>query len=55
LGLEIEATEAGTENDTKGTVTFTAKSMMNGTLNEQHEKSIFKKKNGQWFYVKPIG
>lgn len=54
LGLEIEDTETGGETDTKGTVTFNAKSMVNGTLNEQTEKSLFKKKNGQWFYVKPI-
>lgn len=53
LGLEIEATEAGAEEDTKGSVTFTAKSMLNGELNEQREKSLFKKKNGVWYYVKP--
>jgi len=55
LGLTIEATEAGDETDTKGTVTFTAKSMVNGTLNEQREKSLFKKKNSAWYYVKAVG
>lgn len=54
LGLVIEATEAGQETDTKGTVTFTAKSMFDGEVHEQHEKSLFKKKNGKWHYVKPI-
>ena len=55
LSLNIEATEAGTETDTKGTVTFTAKSMVEGQMEEQREKSLFKKKNGRWYYVKPIG
>ena len=54
LGLEILETEAGSEKDTKGTVTFTAKLMMNGVVNEQTEKSLFKKKNGQWFYVRAV-
>lgn len=54
LGLEIEKSEAGQKEDTKGTVTFTAKSMMNGALNEQTEKSLFKKKNGFWFYVNAV-
>jgi SEC-C motif-containing protein len=53
LELEIEDKEAGGESDTKGTVTFIAKSMVNGELNEQTEKSLFRKKNGVWFYVKP--
>jgi SEC-C motif-containing protein len=54
LGLEILDTEDGTESDAKGTVTFTAKSMLNGELNEQHEKSLFKKKSGRWYYVKAV-
>ena len=53
LGLEILDREDGKEIDNKGTVTFTAKSMLNGELNEQREKSLFKKKNGVWYYVKP--
>lgn len=55
LGLEIEDTEAGKKSDTKGTVTFVAKSMVNGAVNEQREKSLFKKKNGVWYYVKAVG
>ena len=52
LGLEILEGEDGKESDTKGTVTFIAKSMHNGELIEQREKSLFKKKNGVWYYVK---
>ena len=54
LGLAILETEAGLESDTQGTVTFNAKSMMNGTVHEQTEKSLFKKKAGKWFYVKAL-
>ncbi len=54
LGLTIHHKDGGDENDTHGTVTFTAKSMVNGTVNEQTEKSLFKKKNGKWYYVKAI-
>ncbi len=54
LGLEINHTNAGCEDDKVGTVTFTAKSMISGQLSEQHEKSLFKKKDGRWFYVKPL-
>lgn len=54
LGLQILSHEAGGETDTRGTVTFIAKSMRNAELDEQYEKSLFKKKNGQWYYVKPI-
>jgi len=54
LGLTIVSTEDGREEDTKGAVTFIAKSMMGGEMQEQHEKSLFKKKQGRWYYVKPI-
>jgi len=55
VGLEVVATEDGSPSDTKGTVTFIARSMVAGEINQQHEKSLFKKKNGRWFYVKAIG
>jgi len=55
LGLSIEDTEDGREQDTKGTVTFTAKSMMGVQVHEQREKSLFKKKQGRWYYVKAVG
>ena len=54
IGLTIHETEDGLETNIKGTVTFTAKSMVSGQINEQTEKSLFKKKNGRWYYVKPI-
>lgn len=54
LGLEINSTQDGSAEDTKGTVNFTAKSMVNGRLSEQQEHSLFKKKNGKWYYVKPL-
>ena len=55
LGLEILDIKDGKENDTQGTVTFIAKSMLNSELIEQREKSLFKKKNGVWYYVKAVG
>ncbi|MEM7290295.1 MAG: YchJ family metal-binding protein, partial [Pseudomonadota bacterium] len=55
LGLAIHETTAGSADDKQGTVTFSAKSMVNGQIQEQGERSLFKKKNGQWYYVKPIG
>lgn len=54
LELDIRATEDGQAHDIKGTVTFTAKSMLNGELDEQREKSLFKKKGGRWYYVKAV-
>lgn len=55
VGLTINDKEDGNEDDKQGTVTFTAVSMLNGALTKQEEKSLFKKKNGRWYYVKPIG
>jgi SEC-C motif-containing protein len=54
LRLQILHSEDGKESDTKGTVTFIAKSMLNGELVEQREKSFFKKKNGVWYYLKAM-
>ena len=51
MGLSIIETEAGLKDDTKGTVTFEATSMIHGQLNKQSEKSSFKKKAGRWYYV----
>jgi SEC-C motif-containing protein len=55
VGLTINGKEDGNEDDKQGTVTFTAVSMLNSVLTKQEEKSLFKKKNGRWYYVKPIG
>lgn len=54
LGLEILDSKDGKESDTKDTVTFIAKSMLNGELIEQREKSLFKKKNGIWYYLRAV-
>ena len=54
LGLSIDDTEDGGVYDIKGTVTFMAKSMTGGQIHEQREKSLFKKKQGQWYYVKAV-
>lgn len=54
LGLEILETVDGQEENSNGTVTFLAKSMVDGTVHEQRERSLFKKKAGRWYYVKPV-
>lgn len=54
LGLTIHETEDGLKVDTRGIVTFTAKSMVNGMIDNHTEKSLFKKKAGKWYYVKAI-
>lgn len=54
VGLRVLETEAGTKDDTKGTVTFEATSMVYGKLDKQSEKSSFKKKAGRWYYVAPV-
>ena len=54
LGLEILEITDGSPQDTKGTVTFLARSMVGGKLTEQREKSLFRKKQDRWYYVKPI-
>ncbi len=53
LGLTIHECENGQVTDSKGHVRFTARSMMDGKLHEQTENSLFKKKDGRWYYVKP--
>ncbi|MGI9351776.1 MAG: YchJ family protein [Rhizobiaceae bacterium] len=54
LGLTVHDSKAGTQADNRGTVAFTAKSMVNGEVVQQTENSLFRKKNGLWYYVKPI-
>jgi len=54
LGLEILNKENGSLSDTRGTVTFIARSMVASKVNEQKEKSLFKKKGGKWYYVKAL-
>jgi SEC-C motif domain protein len=51
LGLEISDTEAGLENDVRGSVTFTARFRENGRLHVQGERSEFRRIGGAWRYV----
>lgn len=50
-GLEIKATEAGSESDTKGVVEFIAKYKYDGKENSHHERAEFRKRDGQWFFL----
>ena len=54
VSLSIIETEAGLKDDTKGTVTFEATSMVHGQHDKQREKSSFKKKAGRWYYVAAV-
>lgn len=54
LGLEILESVNGQSSDSKGTVHFIAKSMVNGAIDSQEENSLFKKKAGRWYYVSPV-
>jgi SEC-C motif domain protein len=51
LGLEILATEGGTETDTQGMVEFVASYREKGQNQKHHERSRFEKRDGEWFYV----
>ncbi|MEP5340045.1 MAG: YchJ family metal-binding protein [Algibacter sp.] len=51
IKLEIIETTKGTENDTRGTVTFNAYFYENGKVDIIHEKSAFVKENNHWFYL----
>lgn len=51
LGLEILKTEGGTENDTKGLVEFIARYRSDGVERTHHERSEFRKRDGQWYFV----
>ncbi|MEO1066230.1 MAG: YchJ family metal-binding protein [Pseudomonadota bacterium] len=53
LGLVIHETDAGGADTTRGTVAFTAHSMVNGAKNAQQEVSLFRKKAGRWYYWGP--
>ncbi len=55
LGLSIYDIGGGSEQDSRGTVLFNARSMANGRLQEQVENSLFRKRDGRWYYVKAVG
>lgn len=51
IKLQIFNTEAGTEEDETGTVSFRAWYREKGKLRQIAEKSFFQKINGTWIYV----
>ncbi|MEH6632831.1 MAG: YchJ family metal-binding protein [Halopseudomonas aestusnigri] len=54
LGLEVLETDKGLKGDIEGYVLFIARSVVDGIVNEQREKSLFRKKTGRWYYVKAL-
>ena len=51
FGLSIRATSAGGMADDVGEVEFVARSRVAGRGQRLHERSRFRRVNGQWFYV----
>ena len=51
LGLKIKACEAGTEQDSEGSVQFVARYKIQGKAHRLVENSRFIKQQGRWFYV----
>lgn len=51
LGLEIVSATDGGEKDAKGEVEFIARYKFNDLEQKHHERSEFKKRDGQWFFV----
>lgn len=49
-GLEIISTHAGQEEDKQGLVEFVAHYNLNGVAQRHHEKSLFVKEEGKWFF-----
>ncbi len=50
ISLEIVSKEQGNENDDKGIVEFIAIYEVDGVINRHHERSLFVKKDGKWYY-----
>ncbi len=51
LDLEILSCDAGGEQDEEGMVEFIATFKEKGAVRRHHERSIFSKKNGRWYFV----
>ncbi len=51
LGLDIRQTEKGGQEDAEGIVEFTARFKGKGEHGLHHERSQFRKVDGQWLYV----
>lgn len=50
LGLEVVATEGGGQNDASGEVEFVARFEIDGKSFDHHERSLFKREEGRWYY-----
>ena len=50
-GLKILTTEKGSTNDNRGYVSFAASYTESNKEDTLFERSLFKKENGQWYYV----
>lgn len=50
LGFEILGREKGEENDSEGVIEFAAHFAQNGTRYTHHERSIFRKDEGKWYF-----
>lgn len=50
-GMEVVSTEAGGAGDSEGVVEFIARYRVNGTDFAHHERSIFKRIDGQWRFI----
>lgn len=50
ISLEILDTEKGLKDDEEGFVEFKAKYEVDGLIHTHHEKSLFLKKDGLWYY-----
>lgn len=48
--LEVIATSKGSENDQQGEVEFIARYRLQGIAQQHHEKSLFVKEDGLWFF-----
>ncbi len=51
LGLEILSTERGGPDDDEGFVEFVARYSISGAEQVHREKSLFRKIDGQWFFI----
>jgi SEC-C motif-containing protein len=51
LGLKIVSTEAGGEKDSTGMVEFIASYRFEEVTRDHHERSEFKKRDGQWYFM----
>jgi SEC-C motif-containing protein len=50
-GLEVLGTTAGGEKDDNGEVEFVAKYSMQGEPQRHHERAMFKRHNGNWYFL----